>query len=110
KYMAMTSEEYDDERQYQCISKYDKIVNKFDELINMVDKKSRIASKRGAHERSTDLIKGNTPSSINGDDNRIRGKGMSRFIANHLLELKSSPPVQSLPQQVSSETMNLKLA
>nr|GEV63987.1 hypothetical protein [Tanacetum cinerariifolium] len=77
---------------------------------SIIIKKSRIASKRGAHERSTDLIKGNTPSSINGDENRIRGKGMSRFIANHLLELKSSPPVQSLPQQVSSETMNLRLA
>ncbi|GKC35121.1 hypothetical protein Tco_1047505 [Tanacetum coccineum] len=46
KYMAMTREEYDDERQYQCISKYDKIVNKFDELINMVDKVTN-APKRG---------------------------------------------------------------
>ncbi|PWA48780.1 hypothetical protein CTI12_AA487730 [Artemisia annua] len=79
--MAMTREEYDDERQYQCISKYDKIVNK----------KSRMTSKRAACGQRTNHIKENTSAS-NGDhhDNRIRGQVLSHFITNHLHELNKS--------------------
>ncbi|KAI3522977.1 hypothetical protein L1887_01029 [Cichorium endivia] len=107
----MPNEEYDDnQRQFLCISKYEKIVNQFDELINMVDmvtkapkrhrrlssnSRSKLlcknggrglkASGEGAEERScTNGIKGSMLSST---ENGTESEVLVQLIANHLHDL-----------------------
>ncbi|KAK1429386.1 hypothetical protein QVD17_11595 [Tagetes erecta] len=116
-YISRKKDEFDDDdqRQYLCISKYDKIVNQFDELMNMVDMVTKAPKRRRGssskarskpmHEngrRSVKLPKGGgkesgieestTVSSTQGGDNRTGAEKLVQLITNHLLDLKDPPP------------------
>ncbi|EOY07836.1 Uncharacterized protein TCM_022160 [Theobroma cacao] len=81
----MSTEEEEENRLYQCLRKYQKIVKQFDELVEMMDVRARPPKRRRNTRGSSGSI---DPPSANQPDN---GEAFVQTITRFLHELKSNP-------------------